>query len=895
MITDRLRSPHDFQSTQRDLPSPKQDQPRVLATASWIQLFGACLAFVLISFYAATQSELANYISPGESPFFQWVRIHISALLWCGLGYLLLASTVQAVRIRSIPRSSRRGMTALVGIELIAIGMLAYTLLSGSNALLASGHALLQASVLFQVYMNLWGSTISAQHKSLHLLDFPDDNDGVFLLSLFFFAAIPAALDPSWHRMQEYVHLDSTFEILWSYLLPALLSGITVLWLGIGTLVILGALRALWTRLDSHSRLRERLVFAPFLFNASFYAMISLASLAYGIEWELTSLRLRSALIPLFIFLAGGGGALSYVAFRRLAPYARRMGAQSLIGMMALSMGAVLVFPITWMLTRRESGPRPWRYLLTCSLFGSLFLLYTVLYGNLFNPWFTVFSYLKGSILKITAVIAAGILVLVFEELRSGETRTAPRTWKRWIAIACIVPLGLLPFASLERYRETKAAVLQFNESSMVDATYARVLSDLMGLEGWVRLGQGPESRHHAEPWPLPWMLARTGPSRLPKDFNLVVVVVDALRGDAFHSAGYHRNLTPFLDRWAGEEGVSFRRAYSQGGGTFAAFPFLVAGRSRFSSYDPQLHHENLYFKLAQAEGIHNVMVVKPFGPRAIFPPDYPVIELGGSDAYDDRHSVPADAVFGWAQEAIAKLAKRERFLAFLHLMDVHNDLWKKADGLDFGDSPRDLYDNNVSYIDRAFRRFVGWLKNHGVYHRTVIMVTSDHGEQFWEHGASLHGHTVYEEEIRIPVILVAHGIRGRVEDVPVVAADMAPTIAELAGYSVHPPYDDPRMGISLVPLLLENERDQYLKRDILGRASFKQRFFLYRNWEWKLVYSADFDLLQLFNTRRDAVERKNLLQEEPEIAAELERELLGYLERVAGQSYRPLLEHVSW
>jgi glucan phosphoethanolaminetransferase (alkaline phosphatase superfamily) len=860
----------------------------------WLQLFRALLAFVLISFFTATQSELANYISPGESPFFQWIRVHITELLWFGLAYLVLTAGLQYRAIRFSRDASLRGMTPLVAAELVAVGLLAYALLYQRDGLFAWGHTLLQASILLQVYMIVWRSTPAAPDESTRLLDLRDGSRVLFLSFLFFFAALPAALDPSWHRMQVYIQLDSNFEIALSHVLPAVLSGVTGLWFGIGVLVILDGLRALWTRLDGHARRRPWFALVPFPFISGFYAAIVLASLAYGIEWELSSLQLRSALLPLFIFLCGGGGAVSYVAFRRLAPHALRAGPQSFIGMMALSMGAVLVFPITWLLTRQGSGRWSWRFLLAASLFGSLFLGYTIVYGNLFNPWFTVFSYLKGAILKITAVIAAGILVLILQELRSSELRHPSQSWRRWIAVACIVPLGFLPFASLERYPETKAAILQFNESSMVDATYARALTDLMGLEGWVRLGQGPKPHSRVEPWPLPWTLEKTGPSFLPQDFNLVVIVADALRGDAFHSAGYHRNLTPFLDTWAHQEGISFRRAYSQGGGTFAAFPFLVAGRSRFTLYGPHLHHENLYFKIAQAEGIHKVMVIKDFGPRAIFPPDFPVIELGGSGAYSDRRSVPADEVFGWAQDAIAKLAERERFLAFLHLMDVHNDLWKKADGLDFGDTPRDLYDNNLSYIDRALNRFVGWLKQQGIYDRTVILLTSDHGEQFWEHGASLHGHTVYEEEIRIPLILLAHGIRGRVEDVPVLAADMAPTVAELAGYSVHPPYDDPRMGISLVPLLLGRERAGYLNRDILGRASFKRRYFLYRNWKWKLVYSADFDLLQLFDTARDPAERKSLLQEQPELAAELERELFEYLERVGGKSYRPLLHNTS-
>jgi arylsulfatase A-like enzyme len=251
-----------------------------------------------------------------------------------------------------------------------------------------------------------------------------------------------------------------------------------------------------------------------------------------------------------------------------------------------------------------------------------------------------------------------------------------------------------------------------------------------------------------------------------------------------------------------------------------------------------------------------------------------------------DRRSATADEVFDSLRKAIGELSQNERFFCFLPLMDVHNDLWKKAGGIDFGNSPRDLYDNNLSYLDRAFERFVGWLKQENIYDRTVILFTSDHGEQFWEHGASLHGHTLYEEEIRIPLILFAPGIQKRFDEVPVISADMAPTIADLAGYSVDPPYADFHMGISLVPMILRNEREPYLNRDVAGRASFKRRYFLYRNWVWKLVYFAELDLLQLFNVVRDPLEKNNLLEEEPELAGALQRELFDYLKKVEGKTY---------
>jgi arylsulfatase A-like enzyme len=78
----------------------------------------------------------------------------------------------------------------------------------------------------------------------------------------------------------------------------------------------------------------------------------------------------------------------------------------------------------------------------------------------------------------------------------------------------------------------------------------------------------------------------------------------------------------------------------------------------------------------------------------------------------------------------------------------------------------------------------------------------------------------------------------------------------------------------------------------VVGRASFKRRYFLYRNWEWKLVYFAELDLLQLFNVVKDPLEKHNLIAEEPELAADLEQALLEYLKKVEGRTYRSILSN---
>jgi hypothetical protein len=858
---------------------------RLLAVVPWLQLGGAVSSLVLLALWSAVHSQLGKPLTSGESAGFVWVKLHASSLLWAGFAHLCLGSCLQSLAFQWAAAHQPRRLRLFVGLEVVAVVIVVVALLRDWTAALALGHTLLQAALLLQVLVTLRAAA-SPPPGSVELLDLSATGHGWFLASVVVLAAAPALFDPSSRHVQDYVQLDSGLERLLTRVLPAVLSGATALWFGTVTLVIVAGGKALRRRRPPSPH--GLFGFVPFLSLSAFYAGVFVALLFSAMAWELKGLRLTTAVVPLFLVLSGSGGVIGGAAFRRLTLSAPRRPDRSLVGMLALSAGSVLVFPLTCWLTRTRGSRVSWWLVVGSSLLATLALQYYVLLGDLFNPWFTVFSYLKGALLKATAVVAAGIVALAAAELR--QTRAArPARATTWIGVALLCLAAFLPFALLERVREVKSAILGFGELTMVDATYARAFAHFLRLARWVRLGQHPTPDGATQAWPRPWRLEKTLASHLPPDFNLILIVVDALRGDASRSAGYHRDLTPFLDAWGREDAVAFRRAYSQGGGTYAAFPFLVGGRSRFGYYGPDLYHDNLYFAIARAEGIRRFLIVQDW-PRALFPPDVEVIGLCTARARPDGQSLPGGDVFAWAEEAIDTLAPGERFFAVLPLLDVHNDLWKKREGLDFGDRPRDLYDNNVSYVDRAFRGFVTWLKQRGLYDRTVIVFTSDHGEQFWEHGASLHGHTVYEEDIRVPVILRVPGITGGLEDVPVVAADLAPTIAELAGYVVDPPYDDPRMGISLVPLLRGSERARYVARDVIGMASFKRRYFLLRDWRWKLVYWADFDVLELFDIAADPGERRNLLQERPALAAELERELLEYVARVSGAVYRPLL-----
>ncbi|MEJ2639538.1 MAG: sulfatase-like hydrolase/transferase [Desulfosarcinaceae bacterium] len=850
--------------------------------------------FLIFALFAAVHSELGRHIGPGESPGFAWVRDHIGLGLGVMFAARMVAATLQIGRLRRSTSLLDRGLRLLVGIELLCMGAVIGVACSGAKdslSLIATFYLLV---VLLQGAGGLARGDFIPKWRQAAAGIRSSGPTPWFFGWLFLLGGLTAVIDPSWRRMTDQTAFDTALERVLHLALPAWIGGGVTLWLGIGlaggAFLFTGLKRRAGERaIPAPPLLLGALVLMPGLFSA-----LLLAALMHAVSWQAGALNLRWAGIQLLLIFTTAGSALLALVFIRLVQRWPKLPASGPLTVMCLTLGAALIWPLTRLLTSKYAGGPRLRTLAGMVSTTCLLGILLVLFGDLFNPWYSAFSYLKGSLVALLSVVAAGSGALAMERDKISRRKSSAKSTIVGIKAGGLLLLaGLMgagPFWTLDAYPEVKAALLQYNELVRVETGVVRVIADTIGLGHRVRLGQTPPPNGAPDPWPTPWKLKKTHASLLPADFNLLIIVVDALRGDAFSSAGYPRKTTPHLDRWALSEAISFRRAYSQGGGTFAALPFLVGGRSRFALYGPQLYHRNLYLKLARAEKIDQLWITGHFGPRAIFPPDVPVKPLEVNRAVSDRHTATADEAFAALDRAIDQLPSGERFLCFLHLMDVHNDLWKKNRGIDFGNRPRELYDNNLSYLDGACARFFKRLKSKGLYDRTVILLTADHGEQFWEHGASLHGHTLYEEEIRVPLILLVHGLVKRFEDVPVLSSDMAPTIVDLAGYAIDPPYVDRHMGISLRPLILNDDKAPYLHRTITGRASFKRRYLWYRDWEWKLIYSAQLDVLQLFNVVRDPQERRNLLQEEPSLAAQMEAELLDYLGRVEGRRYFPVI-----
>ncbi len=120
-----------------------------------------------------------------------------------------------------------------------------------------------------------------------------------------------------------------------------------------------------------------------------------------------------------------------------------------------------------------------------------------------------------------------------------------------------------------------------------------------------------------------------------------------------------------------------------------------------------------------------------------------------------------------------------------------------------------DAYDANIASSDEQFGRLVGWLKDEGLYDNTIVIVLSDHGEEFWEHGGFLHGKTLYEEMLRVPFLvkMPRNAYAGEIRTGIVSMTDIAPTLVELLGLPPQPHFQ----GESFVPILEDNVADDRL------------------------------------------------------------------------------------
>jgi len=305
---------------------------------------------------------------------------------------------------------------------------------------------------------------------------------------------------------------------------------------------------------------------------------------------------------------------------------------------------------------------------------------------------------------------------------------------------------------------------------------------------------------------------------------DIVFVLVDTLRRDHLGLYGYARDTSPHLDAIA-SRAVVFDQARSTAPWTNPAIASLFTGLYPQAVLPPAGHAETIRRSLPR-EADTLAERLQAAGYRTVGLVDHPGIRMQnlfgqGFEIYENLFQrtrnrgwghTPAETVMEAIHESLDVEGPRRTFL-YLHVVYPHRPYrapspWLELFGPPLGERAMvrsnrqamiDAYDGEIRYTDELLGRLATLLADRRG-RRTWLIVTADHGEGFWEHGQQEHGNHLFDELLRVPMILVPpseRGIEPRRVDTPVSLLDLYPTVLDIAGAAL----PDGVHGVSLLPM----------------------------------------------------------------------------------------------
>ena len=473
------------------------------------------------------------------------------------------------------------------------------------------------------------------------------------------------------------------------------------------------------------------------------------------------------------------------------------------------------------------------------------------------------------------------------------------------------------------------------------------LLAPLVGLTlllvalGFQRPQAGP-----APPGERPAQRPASGTNR-PGQVNIVIFLIDTLRADRLGVYGYTRRPTsPHIDALA-REAVVFEQAYAPSPWTLPTVVSLLT--STFPCEHGVLHNrhrlgdgfEPLAARLKRLDYRTINLYANPFaGPR-----------FGAACGFDALISRGRQQSDGATVAAALGEPAATPFFLYIHNTEPHNPydyapahvdgfrdippetrrwfeqqnaLYRRLTRVDFdhgrppgttdntADQQRvlaelharaadycELYDAAVWAADQRLGSVVDALKARGVWEDTLFIILADHGEEFGEHGGWEHDQSVYEELMRVPLIVrFPRGQFGgrRIRSV----ASLVDVIPTLAQYLDQPALAAGARGRSLLPLISGAEPDRDRGFHIPGMRMNRKKHF--RPWKeargdtnvvirhamWKGIWNVEPDTLELYDLAQDPREQSSVSAQHPELAADMLRVARAWYQECGGRGAAP-------
>jgi arylsulfatase A-like enzyme len=339
-------------------------------------------------------------------------------------------------------------------------------------------------------------------------------------------------------------------------------------------------------------------------------------------------------------------------------------------------------------------------------------------------------------------------------------------------------------------------------------------------------------------------------------DAHVLLVTVDALRADRLSPSTMPRLFA------RAQNAVRYTRAYAAAPSTAASIAALLTGRA-------PAHLDGTPPTLADVARARRWLTAA-FYPAGLF------FDGGGAlepyrDArfgfeWADTRTLDAETLTDAVLDRVRALARdsEPRALLWVHYFDPHEPY--ERHGLPSNAPASARYDAECAAVDAALARLVDGLSS--LARPTLVVIAADHGEELGEHGGAYHGSSLYDEQLRVPLLMFTVGgppLPPRMLTTPVSLVDVAPTIASLAGLPLG------GEGVDLAPA---DGREPPLHD--LHAAIHTQRMLL--RGGWKLIHEERRDVDELYDLDGDAGEQRNLVDARDDVAATLHAALDRWL-----------------
>src|SRR5437899_4461370 len=367
---------------------------------------------------------------------------------------------------------------------------------------------------------------------------------------------------------------------------------------------------------------------------------------------------------------------------------------------------------------------------------------------------------------------------------------------------------------------------------------------------------------------------------------NIVFITVDTTRADRMGFLGNTHGLTPNLDLLA-RQGVVFERAYSQAPLT------PVSHATIFTGTYPQFHTVTDFGhplpallpylpEILKKSGYHTAAFIGSLilDPKASMAPGFDrgfdFFDAGfriKRDRDEDRYAPVERRAGDVVGHAITGLNKNRQppFFIWVHLYDPHAPYDPPAP---YDKRFKDPYEGEIAYADASLGKLLTYLRQHGLYDRTLIVMMSDHGESLGAHGESMHGIFLYDETIQVPLVFKLPGellARRRVTS-RVRLVDVAPTLLNMLSLPLPPTFQ----GESLVPLM------KGVQKQAPDLPAYAETEYPHRAFGWSALRSLRTGKYlfvraprrELYDQSRDQSAEHNLASSSPAVTDTLQTQL---------------------